>query len=285
MTLFSRPGADVFIPDGALLKNAASRITHLGIGAHQDDLEFMAFHGILECFERSDRSFGGVVCTNGAGSARQGPFSHCTDGDMRDIRREEQREAARIGKYGVMIQLDVPTAELKTVPINPLIPDLQAIFAMMTPEVVYTHNPADKHETHLHVLAAVVDSLRTLPPGRRPARLLGCEVWRGLDWMNDVEKVALDVSERPELAASLNQTFASQIAGGKRYDLATDGRRRANATYFTAHQVDQATYLSFAMDLTPLIHDDGLDVLEFTLDFIDRFRADVERNLGGALRR
>ncbi len=285
MTVFSRPGADVFVPDGDSLEKAAARITHLGIGAHQDDLEFMAYHGILECFERTDRSFGGVTCTDGAGSARQGPFSHFTNEEMRGIRREEQRTAARLGKFGVMIQLDVPTAELKTAAVNPLLPDLQAIFALMTPEVVYTHNPADKHETHLHVLAAVVDALRALPRERRPARLLGCEVWRGLDWMNDAEKIALDVSGRPELAAGLNQTFASQIAGGKRYDLATDGRRRANATYFTAHQVDHATHLSFAMDLTPLLRDDSLDVIGFTLDFIDRFRKNVEGNLERALRR
>jgi len=285
MSLFSQPGADLYIPDGVPFAAAAARTTHLGIGAHQDDLEFMAYHGILECFGHPEKFFSGVTCTDGRGSARQGPFAHCSDAEMRDIRREEQRAAAKLGDYGLMIQLDVPTADLKSASDNPLTPDLQALLALMRPAVIYTHNPADKHETHLHVLAAVIDALRALPTDRRPQRLLGCEVWRGLDWMNDSEKVALDVSGRPELAAALNQTFASQIAGGKHYDLATEGRRRANATYFTAHQVDQATHLSLAMDLTPLIQDDRLDVTEYTLGFIDRFRADVENNLQRALRR
>lgn len=285
MSLFSQPGADIYIPDGVPFAAAAARITHLGIGAHQDDLEFMAYHGILECFGSTEKYFGGVTCTDGRGSARQGRFAACSDSEMRDIRFEEQRVAAKMGEYGLMVQLDLPTAELKAAADNPLTPDLLALLALMRPQVVYTHNPADKHVTHLHVFAAVVEALRALPEDRRPQRLLGCEVWRGLDWMNDDEKVALDVSGRPELAATLNETFASQIAGGKRYDFATEGRRRANATYFTAHKVDQATHISLAMDLTPLIQDDRLDVTDFTLGHIDRFRADVETNLRKALRR
>jgi hypothetical protein len=50
---------------------AAAR-THLGIGAHQDDLEFMAFHGILALTTVTDRWFGGVTITDGRGSSRAG---------------------------------------------------------------------------------------------------------------------------------------------------------------------------------------------------------------------
>ena len=39
-----RPNADIFIPDATPLPSALSRTTHLGIGAHQDDLEFFAVH-------------------------------------------------------------------------------------------------------------------------------------------------------------------------------------------------------------------------------------------------
>ena len=42
------PTAEIFIPDGLPVPAALKRITHLGIGAHQDDLEFMAFHGVLD---------------------------------------------------------------------------------------------------------------------------------------------------------------------------------------------------------------------------------------------
>src|SRR5689334_17330481 len=71
--------AEIFIPDGKPETEALRRITHLGIGAHQDDLEFMGFHGILNCFARADKWFGGVTCTNGSGSSRTGPYADCTD--------------------------------------------------------------------------------------------------------------------------------------------------------------------------------------------------------------
>ena len=58
---FHLPSADIFIPDGLPAADALARITHLGIGAHQDDLEFMAFHGILQCFHSETEWFGGVT--------------------------------------------------------------------------------------------------------------------------------------------------------------------------------------------------------------------------------
>jgi hypothetical protein len=63
-------GAEVFIPDGSPAESAIARTTHLGICAHQDDLEIMAYHGILECFQQKDKWFTGVTMTNGSGSAR-----------------------------------------------------------------------------------------------------------------------------------------------------------------------------------------------------------------------
>lgn len=281
----NQPGANIFLPKGGDFAAAAQGITHLGIGAHQDDLEFMAYHGIAECFQVADKSFGGIICTNGAGSARTGPYASYSGEEMRAIRQQEQRTAALLGDYGLMAQLDYPTADLKNPADHRLSQDLIALFAEIRPQVVYTHSPADKHETHLVVLREVLRALRSLPPDRRPAKVLGCEVWRDLDWMLDEEKVAMDVSARPHLAASLNGVFDSQIAGGKRYDLATEGRRRANATYFTSHAVDAATHLAFAMDLTPLVQDDSLDPVAYTLGFIDRFRQDVATKLSQALGR
>ena len=46
---FQNSTAELFIPDGLGEQAALSRVTHLGIGAHEDDLEFMAYHGILAC--------------------------------------------------------------------------------------------------------------------------------------------------------------------------------------------------------------------------------------------
>ena len=32
---------------------AVAKTTHMAIGAHQDDIEIMAYHGVLECFGRT----------------------------------------------------------------------------------------------------------------------------------------------------------------------------------------------------------------------------------------
>ena len=146
--------------------------------------------------------------------------------------------------------------------------------------MVYTHNLADKHDTHVAVALAAIEAMRSLPESERPEAVRGCEVWRGLDWMNDGEKIPLDVSGHENLAAALNGIFDSQIAGGKRYDLAVQGRRRANATFFESHATDQSDQIWFAMDLTPLVRDPSLDPVAFTTAHIDRFREDVERRIG-----
>jgi LmbE family N-acetylglucosaminyl deacetylase len=273
------PTASLFIPDSLPETEALARITHLGIGAHQDDLEFMAFHGILECFARDDRWFGGVTCTDGAGSSRIGVYADFSDVQMKAIRRKEQDTAAVIGGYGAMFQLDHPSSAVKSATDLSLQQDISAILAATRPEVVYTHNPADKHDTHIGVTIATLLAIRAMPQEMRPRKIIGCEVWRNLDWMPDGEKILMDVSGRDNLAAALNGVFDSQIAGGKRYDLATLGRRSANATFFDSHSTDAATQLIFGMDLTPLIADDSLDISDFVCGAISRFRDDVRSKL------
>ena len=272
---FHQANAELFIPDGLEETAALSRVTHLGIGAHQDDLEFMAFHGILACYQNEREWFGGVTCTNGAGSARTGSYERFTDAQMQEVRREEQKLAARIGQFGAMAQLDFPSSAVKDPQGTALRDDLIEVLRATRPRVVYTHNPADKHDTHIGVTVAAIQAMRALPPEQRPEAVHGCEVWRNLDWMCDHEKVVQDVGSRDNLAAALNGVFDSQIAGGKRYDLGVLGRRRANATFFESHAIDRADSIAFAMDLTPLVRDESLDVAEYVDGFIARFREDV----------
>jgi hypothetical protein len=149
--------------------------------------------------------------------------------------------------------------------------------------VVYTHNPADKHDTHVAVMVAVIKAIRAIPMEKRPQSLYGSEIWRGLDWLPDSSKVLLDVSQHDNIAAALSGVFDSQISGGKRYDLAVQGRRKANATFFESHGVDQASQLNFAMDLTPLIKQDNLDLMEYTVKFIDDFKSEVINKLKARL--
>ncbi|MDP3849178.1 MAG: PIG-L family deacetylase [Luteolibacter sp.] len=277
------PTAEVFIPDQKPEGEALPRITRLGIGAHQDDLEFMAFHGILSCYARDDQWFGGVTCTNGSGSSRSGPYANHTDAQMMTIRRQEQNTAAVIGGYAAMFQLDYPSSVIKSPTATELKDDLKAILTATRPDVVYTHNPADKHDTHIGVTIAALQAMRELPREHRPKQVIGCEVWRNLDWLPDDRKVLMDVSGRDNLAAALNGVFDSQIAGGKRYDLATLGRRAANATFFDSHATDAATQLIFGLDLTPLVVDESLDIVNFVVGIITMFEDDVRRKLTNRL--
>ena len=275
--------AQIFVPDGKPVADALKRISHLGIGAHQDDLEFMAFHGILECFANDANWFAGVTCTNGAGSSRTGAYEKFTDEQMMAVRRTEQNNAATVGQYGAMFQFDYPSSAIKSATDPSLTNDLREILAATQPEVVYTHSLADKHDTHIGVVVAALQAMRGLPRAQRPKKVIGCEVWRNLDWLNDADKVLMDVSGHDNLAAALNGVFDSQIAGGKRYDLATLGRRAANATFFESHATDRANQLIFGMDLTPLVVDETKDIAEFVTAHIEKFSADVKTKLNRRL--
>jgi len=272
---FHNPNASVFVPDGKATDEAFRRVTHLGIGAHQDDLEIMAFHGIEQCFNSPDASFGAVICTNGGGSPRAGEYAAYSDADMAALRRREQEKAALIGNYGVLVQLNYTSAEVKGAREGHVQDDLARILKAVRPEIVYTHNPADKHDTHVAAALRALAAIRALAPADRPKVVFGCEVWRGLDWMADEDKVPMAVGAHEGLAMALVGVYDSQVASGKRYDLATLGRRRANATYFQSHETDKADQLWFAMNLTPLIKNDSLDIVDFVLGHIDKFRKDV----------
>ena len=144
---------------------------------------------------------------------------------------------------------------------------------------MYLHNLADKHDTHIGVSLRSIAALRAVSGQVKCKRVYGCEVWRDLDWLPDEAKQMLPVSARSNIAAALVGVFDSQLTGGKRYDLATAGRRLAHATYFASHVTDQESALTFAMDLTPLVDDPALPIADYVLGFVDRFRADVARRL------
>jgi LmbE family N-acetylglucosaminyl deacetylase len=278
---FFRPDADVYVPPHSRLSpaEALARTTHLCVVAHQDDIEIMAYAGIAECYGRDDRHFTGVVVTDGAGSPRAGKFANLTDAEMRGVRREEQRRAAEIGRYGLQLQLAYPSTEVKQPGRPGVQDDLRAVFGGCAPEVVYLHQPADKHDTHVGLFLRCLEALRSLPRERRPRRVLGCEAWRDLDWLDDAAKVGLDAGARPDLALELVKVFDSQISGGKRYDTATMGRRLANATFHTSHAVDRTAALTWAMDLTPLVQDETLPPLDFALKHVDHLRSDIAARL------
>jgi LmbE family N-acetylglucosaminyl deacetylase len=270
---FHKSPAELFIPDGTSLPKALSRTTALCIAAHHDDIEIMAHAPIAECYGQADLWFSGVTVTDGGGSPRSGIYENCTDGDMMAIRAREQKTAASAGGYAAQFLLAHRSAEVKQ-PCSSLIDGLRDIILACSPNEVYTHNLADKHDTHVAVALNVIQALRAVPANERPKRVISLEVWRALDWLCDGDKTVLDASGRPNLAAALLGVYDSQISGGKRYDLAVPGRRLANATFFESHSVDGADSLTFGLDITELVNSE-VSPAEFISRYIDRFKDDV----------
>lgn len=276
---FFRSTAEIFVPDGRPAEQAFKRTTHMAVSAHHDDIEIMAAAPILQCYQREDLWFSGVVMSDGRGSPRDGIYKDYTDEAMRLVRFKEQRKAAFIGEYAALVMLDYPSIIIKDGSMQQPIEDLAQILKAAHPQFVFTHNLADKHDTHVGTALKVITAIRSLPEQERPQKLFGCEVWRDLDWMVDSDKVAFDLTFHENLQSALLGVYDSQISGGKRYDLATLGRRRANATYFESHGVDVSTGFAFAMDLTPLIISPEKDITNFVQEHIQHFAHDVADRL------
>ncbi|MCF7854844.1 MAG: PIG-L family deacetylase [Candidatus Pacebacteria bacterium] len=277
MTL-TKPTADIFVPNGNPVDEALEATTIVGIGAHQDDIEILAYNGIIKAFADPAEGFGSITVTNGSGSSRANVYANYSDDEMQTVRRREQIKAAIVGEYTFAAFLDFASSEVKDPTNSAPVKDLTELLKKTRPKTIYTHNPADKHDTHVAVLICVIEALRQLPPDCHPSTFLGCETWRDLDWLCDEDKQTLDVSAHENLATALLGVFDSQICGGKRYDLATMGRRRANATYLESHATDQTSALTLAMDLLPLLTSET-NVTDYVEELIQHFRQDVQNRI------
>ena len=272
---FHNSGAEVFVPDGQDPGTALARTTHLGIVAHADDLELLAVEGILSCFGEEARWFTGVVVSDGAGSPRHKEYKKFTDGQMREVRRREQKKAAYVGEYSACVLLDHPRTRILPAQGEEVVRDLAAIVELTKPSVVYTHNLTDAHDTHVAVALRVIQACRSVRPESRPQRVIGGEVWRDLDWLCKDDKVSMNVDRRQNLQHALLGVFDSQITGGKRYDRAAMGRRAAHATYAETHATDNSEGIVYGVDMTPLIVDSSLDPGKYAQDLIRNFEAEV----------
>lgn len=275
----NKDGAEIFIPDNKPVGEAVKRITYMSVAAHQDDIEIMSSQGILKCFGKEDEWFFGVVVTNGGGSPREDMYAKYSDSQMQQVRKLEQKKAAFVGEYGALALMNYSSSEVKDNQNNEVIYELKELILAARPHTIYTHNLADKHDTHVSTAVKVIKAIRQLPEEDRPDKLFGCEVWRSLDWLSDNDKEVFDVSDHPNIAASLIGVYDSQICGGKRYDLGTEGRRLANATYSESHKVDKSCRTSYGMDLTPLIKDPAMEIDKYLNEYIKRFCNDVSTRL------
>ena len=272
---FSKPQSEVFVPSGGDPATALASTTDLCIAAHQDDIEIMAYGPIVACFNNRERFFTGCVMTDGAGSPRTGPYADYTDDQMILTRAEEQRNAARIGGYAAQVFMNLCSTQVKDGGGLAAVDDIEKLLLLTAPETVYTHNLADKHDTHVSVALRVIAAIRRLPVDKRPSKVYSMEVWRNLDWLCDEDKAIFDTSKHLNLAAALLGVHDSQVAGGKRYDSAALGRRLSNATFFASHDADTCESISYGLDITALIQDGTPSPEEFIKGHIDSFANEV----------
>jgi len=276
--MFTNKTAEIYAPGCASPLEALPKTTDLCIGAHQDDIECMAYGPISACYGSPNRHFTGVVVTDGGGSPRSGVYADFTDEDMKKIRIAEQKTAAQIGRYLAQVFLSYKSGEVKDPTNRNLTEELKALILAASPETLYTHNLADKHDTHVAVCLHVIKALREIPPDKRPKKIVSMEVWRSLDWLCDEDKVVHDTGAYPNVSSALIGIYDSQVSGGKRYDLATQGRRLANATFFASHAVDDFQSIEFGLDITGLVNSDAAPA-EFITVYIDRFKNDVIKRI------
>jgi LmbE family N-acetylglucosaminyl deacetylase len=268
----------VYVPDGTPIDAALARTTYLGIVAHPDDLELLALPWIAECRDRDSRWFTGVICADGARSPRRGRFSSLSDDEMARVRINEQRRAAELGRYGALVPLSLPSVEVQRVEV--LTHLLDEYLRDADASMIITHDPFDRHPTHAAVTRAVVAAVRQLSPRARPSKLLGVEGWRSLDWVPRDALVAVDCSGAGTLGRELLKCFESQIEGGKPYDRAAEGRRRSNAVFADPYRIDDRGEVVLAVDLTPLLDDDGPSLDDFAAGLLERFGREVRSGLG-----
>lgn len=267
MTLFQTK--DYF--SSQLKSNHLQQTTHLAIVAHQDDAEIIGYSGIHQCFQNPTNWFGSVTLTNGSGASRGGRYQNTSDQTLSEIRQSEQVKAAQLGEYAFCRQWLCSSKELKENQ-SVAIHQLATTINQVRPDTVYTHNPFDKHTTHIVVMNITLQALakvREDNPHYQP-KVYGVEVWGSLDWLPDAYRIDLDCSPMPNLEQALIGLYDSQIDGNKGYDTAVLGRRSANATFHSSHHEDSVRSTNIAMDLSKSLGT-ATDLVNYCQEILDAF--------------
>ncbi|HRR89402.1 MAG TPA: PIG-L family deacetylase [Eubacteriales bacterium] len=267
------PKTEVYIPEHAVKTPDLA----MAIVAHQDDAEIMFASYIVDAYFDKIISFSAVVLTDGKGSARSGEYKNFADDEMKEVRKKEQKAAADIGRYESLFLLDFSSAELKKNPAAAAF-EIKKILLEKRPKIVLLHNPFDKHPTHAACLKASLLALLEIKDEYSPKQAVAGEAWRGLDWLPEKYKLAKGGKRGFRLQRRLLAAFESQIAGGKRYDLAAEGRRRANATFGESHSVDDFPEVSLFLDLTKVVKGE-IPLQSFVREVLEEFSKDVMKNL------
>ncbi len=224
--------------------------THLAIGAHPDDLEIMAGPLIEECLQDDRKKFVGVVCTHGVSDSFISENSTQLISEKIKVRRSEQLKAAELAGYFAVIQLGHSSSDVKNPRFTILKEQLSELIKTIKPQKVYTHNPFDRHRTHRAVFRNVFESLRDSQ--FRPEEFLGCEVWRGLDWLDSEKKRALSINDTAFIE-KLISCFSSQQDSQRDYALGLRSRLKANQTFNDAYKSLESDHILYALDLKHLL--------------------------------
>lgn len=260
---------DYFSP--LLKSNHHQKTTHLAIVAHQDDAEIIGYSGIHRCYQSSEQWFSCITLTNGSGASRGGKYQNISDHELSVIRQSEQIKAAQLGEYAYCQQWLCNSKELKTHQTH-AINQLANTIAITRPDTVYTHNPFDKHATHITVMNIALQAIKQVQnndPTYTP-KVYGVEVWGSLDWLPELYRIDLDCSPMPNLEQALIGLYDSQIDGNKGYDTAVLGRRLSNATFHSSHSEDTLRSSNIALDLS-LVANGTLSLKSYSQEILDVF--------------
>lgn len=253
-----------------------SRTTHLGIGAHPDDNEIMAYHGIGTCYDDKVKWFTGVVITDGAGGTREGAYKNFTDDELVRIRHDELLKAAKAGNFLALVHLNYTSQELKTDRKPDVRQDLVQILDTTRPEIVYIHNLFDDHDTHVSASIRSIEAIRDISSLFMPEKVYGCEVHGSLDWYP--ERIRLDVTMHPEVARQILFIFESQSENKRSYPHATISRWESQAIFDRSNKYGPKA-ISYAMDLSALVKDSGIDLGEFIQEKTQLFATEKRKVL------
>ncbi len=268
----------IWTPNRKSFEELRKKTTHLGVCAHSDDLEVIAFDGIVKHFKDKRSNFFGIVVSDNQGKPIHPKYKSFSLSKVQKIREEEQIKAARLGEYAGLAFLRYPSSKIKDAKYKEKIKEkIKEVVDFLRPSIVYTHSLFDRHLSHVAVTLRAIEALRGLNKNKRPDKLYGVEVWGGLDWLSQKRREVFDVSGYEELSSKLLRVFKSQRFGLHRYDVAFLSRMKSNAVYYKTHQFSKSTSLIFAMDLTQLVKNKRLSIKKYLKSHINAFSDNVFR--------
>lgn len=260
------------------LQAALARTTHVGVGAHQDDVEIMAGPMLL----KNKDSWMTVIVTDGAASKSvlNGVATDLTPRQLTDMRQREQREAARETGTPV-IQLKYPSAavggHMGEGKREEAAFALGTLFAAMPrTQEVFGHNPIDKHATHLGVLAVQTAALRAAKPPQLK-NVYAMEVWGGLTGIPESQLSMFVVEDGKDLAAinTLVGKYQSQIQGqGRDYAATTTARMVGHGGYVSnPHLSNPPVGMVIGLDITDFAKGESCDMGALAKELLERAAA------------